>query len=526
MASPGRHIIRTASLEVNAETGDAFRFQAEAVSWAQGELMRELEGIFAALPDDGSEMILDRLEIQVDASDPARWKTEILPQLRTGLATALSRAMGGAESRDGAEKRTAAAGFFRKLSHYLEHGVLPWNLMAEGRADLAGRMEEWLASAESRDSAAGLAVLWKLPSVRARFLQAFPPDLITRLLVRLYGMPEPLVKAWSRDSARVAAPSGLIPTALASGTTPDLGPGTSGSPAGALFLPVPLLQEILIALSHDHRVIEHGLEEEIVHAYLGRILAGIPGEGKAWRARPFESAAFRSSQERLLRRKPPESLRLDAPPVAPAGSASHTPSAEVRKSAPAPAHTPAAATRPRDADLDPASEGLFIPNAGLILLAPFLGMLFAKLGLSAAEGGGNPERLRDPGAAIALLHYLATAREAPAEFEVALAKVLCGVPLEETPSLPLSLPAHFPSECDQLLSSAIGHWTALGNTSPDGLREAFLQRPGKLTRRPQGDWLLQVEQKPYDMLLQQLPWSFRLVRLPWMDRILHTEWVD
>jgi hypothetical protein len=79
-------------------------------------------------------------------------------------------------------------------------------------------------------------------------------------------------------------------------------------------------------------------------------------------------------------------------------------------------------------------------------------------------------------------------------------------------------------EVDEMLLSLIEYWAVLKNTSIDGLRESFLKRNGKLSRL-NDEWLLQVEQKPFDMLVQQLPWSISMIKLPWMTHLLKTEWV-
>jgi hypothetical protein len=74
-----------------------------------------------------------------------------------------------------------------------------------------------------------------------------------------------------------------------------------------------------------------------------------------------------------------------------------------------------------------------------------------------------------------------------------------------------------------LLAAVIGHWSALGDTSPDALRGTFLARPGKLSRRGDED-LLQLEPQAFDVLLGQLPWGIGTVFLPWMKRFLWVEW--
>jgi hypothetical protein len=79
------------------------------------------------------------------------------------------------------------------------------------------------------------------------------------------------------------------------------------------------------------------------------------------------------------------------------------------------------------------------------------------------------------------------------------------------------------SAADTLLQAAIDHWAVLGKTSPDGLREVFLQRDGKLIKEGHS-WKLSVEQKAQDILLDKLPWNLSLIKLPWMKEILKVEW--
>jgi hypothetical protein len=79
------------------------------------------------------------------------------------------------------------------------------------------------------------------------------------------------------------------------------------------------------------------------------------------------------------------------------------------------------------------------------------------------------------------------------------------------------------AEADHLLAAVIEHWGALGTASPDGLREGFLQREGKLEKRQSG-WFLHIENKTLDILLDRLPWNLSLLKLPWMEEILKVEW--
>ena len=78
-------------------------------------------------------------------------------------------------------------------------------------------------------------------------------------------------------------------------------------------------------------------------------------------------------------------------------------------------------------------------------------------------------------------------------------------------------------ECENLLQVVLEHWGALGSTTPDGLRQGFLQREGKLEKKSNG-WYLQVEQKTMDMLLSKLPWNLSMIQFSWMKEVLRVEW--
>lgn len=519
MSSGDRHILRRVFLEVNAGAVDAFRFQNEAATWAHDTLLPELEALFSALPDTEAHVLLDRLEIQVDARDPAQWRQEVLPRLKEELTARLTRKLREGGLAAGERRESPAASFFRKLAYYLEHGVLPWNLTAATPGDFVSQAEAWLASEGSEAHAPDLAVLWRLPSARARFLRALPAPLIARLLVRGFRMPEHLVQSWSRDSARLV-PSAPVPLRL---------PGAP-SPVPVASLPPRLLEEILIALSRSPRLFDHGLEEEIIHAYLVRLMEAADIPVRSLEGIPFESPAFLDSRQRILRHRPSSRLQgpddIDpAPPVHRIAANQEDPLTSSEAGSETARRTKGDINRedPTREPLqpeDPTAEGIHIANAGLILLAPFLSLLFERLGLS------EKSEIKDPATAQALLHFLATGEEGPQEFQVPLAKVLTGWPMEKAISLPMTLADEMKIEAGLMLESVIGHWSMLKNTSVAGLRESFLQRQGKLSRTPRGAWLLQMEQRAFDMLLQQLPWSFSIIRLPWMKRVIRTEWVE
>ncbi|ACM22082.1 hypothetical protein Geob_3744 [Geotalea daltonii FRC-32] len=168
-------------------------------------------------------------------------------------------------------------------------------------------------------------------------------------------------------------------------------------------------------------------------------------------------------------------------------------------------------------DLFPLSVG----QAGLILLHPFLPRFFDATGIATSEKVLLPsERAR----AAALLHFCATGSDEVYEFELALTKILLGL----DPEVPLPvceglLAQKERDESEALLRAVVSHWMALKNTSIEGFRSAFLQRRGLLRKEEYG-WRLNVERRPFDMLLEHLPWSMGIVKLPWMKIPVYVEW--
>jgi hypothetical protein len=165
-----------------------------------------------------------------------------------------------------------------------------------------------------------------------------------------------------------------------------------------------------------------------------------------------------------------------------------------------------------------AREGMYIENAGLVLLHPFLPRFFAALDIA------NEDELLQPERALCLLHFLTTGQPMAPEYALILPKILCNIPLLAPVETDLDLRDTETEEAVALLEAVIRHWEVLRNTSPDGLRGTFLLRSGKVSLRDDGDWLLQVESNSVDILLDQLPWGISMIKLPWMDKMLWVEW--
>jgi hypothetical protein len=159
-----------------------------------------------------------------------------------------------------------------------------------------------------------------------------------------------------------------------------------------------------------------------------------------------------------------------------------------------------------------------------VLFNPYLPLFFERLGLlSAVDGVPRIAGLEAASRAVHLLQYLVDQRCDRAEPALALNKLLCGL----APADPV-LPAIAPSEpalavCAAVTRALIDNWTAIRNAAPEGVRETFLQRDGRLSRGVDR-WELQVQRKTVDVLTDLIPWNRSVVYHRWMERAVYVTW--
>lgn len=165
-------------------------------------------------------------------------------------------------------------------------------------------------------------------------------------------------------------------------------------------------------------------------------------------------------------------------------------------------------------------EEIYIENAGLVILHPYIKGLFENLKLtenrkfidSSAQNSG-----------VKILQFLVYGDTDLPENYLVLNKLICGMGVFESVTLKDKITEESKNECEELLQNVIAHWEILKNTSVDGLRETFLQRNGKLTRVDKG-WKLKVERKTVDILMDKLPWGIGHIKLPWMSEMMYVDW--
>lgn len=165
-------------------------------------------------------------------------------------------------------------------------------------------------------------------------------------------------------------------------------------------------------------------------------------------------------------------------------------------------------------------ESLHINNAGLVLLHLFLKTFFITTGIADPSGKISNENLD---IAVQALHFIATGRESVYEAELVFEKFLCGLPVHYPVIRESLLTSEIRTEAEEMLKAVIANWAALKNTSPDGLREAYIQRDGIIQKTEKG-YKLTVEAKTLDILLDRLPWNYTIINWYLIDKLIFVEW--
>lgn len=166
------------------------------------------------------------------------------------------------------------------------------------------------------------------------------------------------------------------------------------------------------------------------------------------------------------------------------------------------------------------ASSIFVPDAGLVLVAPYFSRLWGMTGLVEDQAFVDPEAAEH---AAHLLRFIAFGDACADEPRACLGRLLCGLPLASPPGEASAASLQEQEMIHQMLEAMISHWTVLGHTSIKALRETFLQRQGRLVRG-EDCWNLIVEPGPFDVLLDRLPWAFRTCKFAWMPETVHVSW--
>lgn len=507
MLAKAANIILRQTLEFDFNgNADGFVLQQETTRWCHDELTPAIESAIDAIAPEEQHLKIDSLFIELSIDGSKQWSNnlaikicdELSQQLKTHIHPVASGIKTATTESRSIEKlhQQDSENFFELLSIYLQHGYFPWWSSIHSKQQFETKLNDWL-QAHAAAFAQQLVKLLASGNVKRRISYNFSPESFALLISALLNLPEADVKKITEDAQFIN--TWHIPKAVA----------------------VMDMQQFHLLLLENIEVLpfEKALAETI----------------RQWinKAFPFAKTATAEILQKLQSKhviyawKQESSKHTNVNTVLSAASSNNKELvqednyATVKKD-----HTITPVMHPGEVQQKQQSpkeqimspEGIYINNAGAVIIAAFLPVLFYRSGLLHAQQILHIDK------AVNILQYAITGRQHCEEFELVLPKLLCGVEIDAVIRTDVDLTEAEANEVNNMLQSVIEHWNILKNTSVDGLQESFLKRNGKLGFY-NNEWHLQVEQKPFDMLLQQLPWNISMIRLAWMKHVLKTEWL-
>ncbi|WP_046744088.1 contractile injection system tape measure protein [Kordia zhangzhouensis] len=165
-------------------------------------------------------------------------------------------------------------------------------------------------------------------------------------------------------------------------------------------------------------------------------------------------------------------------------------------------------------------EGIYIPNAGLVLLNSYFVILFNRLGIIKDNEFVSEQAQLE---SVHYLQYIVTGLTQTEESLLTLNKVLAGLAPNTPVQDSIDMTDSDKQLIDGMIEAVIQYWSAIGQTSVNGFRGNWLVREGVL-KETEDRWELLVEKRPYDILMLKSPFSFSIIKLPWMQKPLHVTW--
>ncbi|MEM7039259.1 MAG: contractile injection system tape measure protein, partial [Bacteroidota bacterium] len=168
----------------------------------------------------------------------------------------------------------------------------------------------------------------------------------------------------------------------------------------------------------------------------------------------------------------------------------------------------------------PEDVAIYVENAGVMLVWPFLGKVFSRAGLLVND------EWKDEAAqeyAVHLIQYIANKEEGAPEEALFLNKIVVGLPTTFPLERTVVLEEEHKNLAESMLKAVCFQWSVMKNSDPDTLRKTWFLREGVITRGEES-WTIRVEKKAFDMLLKKLPWSLSMVHLGWLEETIEVEW--
>ncbi len=487
------HTIRKQSLELNIKgINEDVDLENKVVSLYYEKIVPVIEKVLDELNVDGKVIRYDKIEIDTGSFELNTLMEELAPRVEKILRQELKKAFHEISSDKPAVAQVEQWTADREvLLFYLEYGYLPWWGQIKSREELEKTMKVLLA-ANDEQMLRFLSIHKSDHNITSRLAYQFSKEIILRILVLLFPSD------YERFTVFVT----------------ELAEALKKLPAGQYIIPGrdEIFRSLFIYLSSDKQRSET--------TFLVMLLLKMTRTGKE-EAHDFGQLIEDISKLALMTDKIyssslPDSVMilLNKPEVRDALVADTTTGL---------INGPGGkGERPEPVEEKERAEELevYISNAGLILLWPFLERFFEDLHYTENKKFLSKDHQRR---AALLLQYMATGKKRLAEHDMVLNKILVGLDLYEPLPRKLILRGGEKKNSIMLLRSVIEQWPVLKKTSVPGLREAFINREGRVTRKEKS-YSLKVHQKAYDILLDKLPWPVTIVKLPWMQKPLYIEW--
>jgi hypothetical protein len=520
------HIIRRLIIEVGVpDKESAFDIQNRIGEEFKAKIFSLIEELLDRLSGSLEMIRIEKLEIDIGHLRSSSLEHELAPRVIKEMETAVTKLLhelrnshGGMAAiqitTSGGHQFTVHATRERKdrsdieiLLHYLETGILPWN----GDIQYRPSINEMMAKALEKNSESLRSVLYQRRGNR---------NVFRRLAIQLRKDQQTyLASVLGCDFAsKLAVINNDIAEVI--GSLFDL-----SSPASRTSIEEFLQEEMLYYFSSGKgetasiNKIALYIQEMILIAektFDFRITSFSPALKKKIRHNVMNTI------ESLIRGRAEESGEYLIPPKGKELPASD----KTRKKTKHSNNLSSLPERKSNPDISTTEEpdhGVYIANAGLVILAPYLPTFFRHMKLVRGNEFVS-ERSRHKG--IHLLQWLVKGDNAEeiTEHELLLNKILCGADISEPVPIKMKLTKKDRKDCVDLLNAVVGNWPLIKNTSAAGFQSTFLVKEGKLTRGGE-DWSLIIHRdSAVDMLIDRLPWSISMIKLPWNKALIHTQW--
>jgi hypothetical protein len=498
-------MIRTQRVEVAFENPeDAFECKNRLAEVCKSKLLPAMEKLFDQKITSKQIFSIDQLYVDAGQLDGEDWEDRLVETVIRRLRQYLDEVLvakntgkkGGEPEQhevsfiDSSSEVKSKGGIIREageeaetLLYFLQHGVLPWYATLRSQVDLRQQFTQLMTSFTFIQSVKEMVFTSEV--ALERLVYHFGEDTVFAIVSKDKASSATLRKlkrSWHRIFSRLGIPSfrqqslffRAICRALEKNSVVDPEMGTAVVTREILTLMTQRERTSLLSLVHARPDLQFTPEES-------RIIRYISQHEEEWIQGSAVGSSIHQEKDQL-------------------------PGAELSKE--------------RSRIVADEENPVYITNAGLVLLHPFLSSLFENVGYKDKSGWVSEET---HARSLLLTQYLVTGGDEYPEFDLFLNKLLTGYPLDTSLPVDTKLSAFEQTEAADLLQAVINHWRALKNTSVPGLQTTFLQREGKIIQKESG-WLLQVEQKAFDILLDKIPWGFSTIKTPWMDEILSVEW--